>query len=244
MLDDIFNYISIAIIFFMSFGLYFTVAVRIMPALLLKPMNLGVKHDRGIKKYVFPEGRSIAYEPSLYFRKYVSQYVLYSQNGNKFIKCKINTKIHEIVYDITAYDRKDKFLGVYRVSQSISDKGYTPEVNIPDECSYVHLSVISVNGDVVSEKEHSVYSGIAIISYAAITVIATVAEGLFCSYVAKTVLDIIYNLSNGFDYAGTVSFVPMIGISTLCGLIIAMAAIAMNVPLGSKIIFNTTDHKE
>ena len=89
MLDDIFNYISIAIIFFMSFGIYFTVAVRIMPALLLKPMNLGVKHDRGIKKYVFPEGRSIAYEPSLYFRKYVSQYVLYSQNGNKFIKCKI-----------------------------------------------------------------------------------------------------------------------------------------------------------
>jgi hypothetical protein len=237
MLDGIFNYISIAIIFLMSFGIYFTVAVHIMPTLLLKPLNLGVRHDRGIKKFVFPEGRSIAYEPSLHFRKYVSQYVLYSQNGKKFIKCKINTKIHDLVYDISVYDRKDKVLGVYRISQSISDKGYTPEVNIPDECSYVHFSVISANGEIIPEKENSVYSGIAIITYAAITVGVTVIEGLFCSNVVKTVFDIIYRLSNGFDYTYRVSFAPMIGISALCGCILAAVTIVVNIPSKSKIVF-------
>ena len=198
MVDIIFNNAAAIIITFVGIYVYTALVSRVLPPLLLRPVKTPVKHERGLEKYVFATGRAIAYEPSMDIRKYVSQYVLFSESGEKFIKCKTGDGVKHVECILTVYGRNDKVIGIYKIQASANKDGYTDSVLIPRETSYVSLGIDKVNGKAPDVRASFVFSPVKTAVYFICNVIATVGEGLLCTFTVKSVFDWIYFQSNGF----------------------------------------------
>ena len=101
--------------------------------------------DRGIKKIMEKNGQSIVFEPSMKWRKYVKQYVLSERSGKKQIACKIHSDIAYLSYDIVLFNNRDEVFNVLTVKEKIEKAGYTKAVDLPEETSYVAISLNEVD---------------------------------------------------------------------------------------------------
>lgn len=113
-----------------------------LPSLFLKTRyTLDQTRDRGIKKTEEKYGRSIVYEPSVRWRKYVQQYVLAERRGKKELMCKVDPALSYISYDVVLFNSRDEVFRVLTVKDLLKTKGYAKPVELPDETSYVCVSV-------------------------------------------------------------------------------------------------------
>ena len=110
-MESIIAYIAKALMLITSMVLYVYLFSTIVPKFIMK---LSVKRettrDRGLKKFVYPTGRCVLYEPELSIRKYINNYVLYTENGYKYIKCKIAVGISRLNYDVYAFNNENKLI--------------------------------------------------------------------------------------------------------------------------------------
>ena len=100
---------------------------------------------RGIKKIAEVNGQSILFEPSMKWRKYVKQYVLSERSGKKQLTCKIHADIAYLSYDVVLFNNRDEVFNVLTVKEKIEKAGYTKTVDLPEETSYVAISVNEVD---------------------------------------------------------------------------------------------------
>ena len=235
MIDMIFEYFALIVIFLLSMYLYVMLVARILPKIFLVPGLGAVKGDRGIKKSVFPGGRSVAYEPKLSIRKYISQYELFSENGEKYIKCKINEKIKSLKYDVVVYDRKNTPIGTVEISETVQGGGYTAEVMLPPETSFVHLRLRSVNDVPVAENEESEYYGSGVLAFFLIAFGLSFAEGAYLNYVVLKLFDLIFSFSASvteFDAS-----LPLV-VAAAVGALFSALIIVVNVEKPCKIVWH------
>lgn len=170
-------------IFFLSSGLYIFLTVKGIPHFALRHTFVGERtRDRGIKKYVFEDGRAVVCEPELKYRKYVCQYMLISKNKHKFIKCKINSSIRHIKYDVIAYDYKHKLIDIIGVEERMVESEYTESVLLPPDTSYVRFVIRKVDCMFASNRIMVKYNLLSIIIMCALVVLATVAQGIIINY--------------------------------------------------------------
>ena len=122
-------------------GAFLALTVFVLPRLFLKNCyGIDEPYDRGLKKYRFEDdGYGIVYEPSLGVRKYIKQYVLTNRYGEKRIKCKIDPTLKYLDYDVVLFNNQDKVFLILNVKDIIKEHGYTDEVVLPDETSYVSI---------------------------------------------------------------------------------------------------------
>ncbi len=179
MMDTIFFGISQAVLLILLSYFYILIITRLLPGKWLRPVFPANKHDIGIKKNVFENGRSITYEPRLALRKYMSQYVLYCDGTKKYIKCKIAQDIKKIQYSVTIFDRHNSVIGILDISEKTQGGGYTQTVNLPDETAFVQMNVLNVDGRNIEKSAISYYNSKGIISYSVTTVIYTVFMSVF-----------------------------------------------------------------
>ncbi len=173
MTDSFFFGISQAILLLILSYFYILTITRLLPEKLLRPIFPARKHDRGLAKNVFTGGRSVSYEPRLALRKYMSAYVLYCEGGKKYIKCKIAQNIKEIRYSVTIFNRHNNAVGTLDISEKTNGSGYTQTVNLPDECAFVQMTVVSVDGKDLEKSVASYYNAKNIVAYAVTTVVCT-----------------------------------------------------------------------
>ena len=145
-MDTIMLYILGVIIFIALIAVYAFVMRTLLPKLLRVKYCIQKSNDRGIHKYVYEGGRAITYEPHPSFRKYVNAYSLFTNNGYKYVRCKLDEAITKIRYTVTTFDRHDKVIDVVSVNEKISKRGQTSPVLLHHKTSYVCLQVLSVNG--------------------------------------------------------------------------------------------------
>lgn len=107
---------------------------------------LSKSNDRGIKKVPEKNGVSMVFEPALKWRKYIRQYVLSERQGKKRLACKIHEDIAYLSYDVALFNNRNEVFDVLTVREKIKDKGYTQTVDLPDETSYVAVTVNEVDG--------------------------------------------------------------------------------------------------
>ena len=170
-------------IFFISTGLYIFLLKKTIPQLTLKHKSVGVNtRDRGIKKYRFDDGRAVVYEPELIYRKYVPQYMLFSKNKDKFIRCRINSNVRHIKYDVIAYDNNDKLIDVIGVDERLKHQKYTTSVLLPPETSYISFVLRRVDNMFASNEVKVKYSKKSLIICASLIVAATALLGLCVNY--------------------------------------------------------------
>ncbi|MBQ8657602.1 MAG: hypothetical protein IJ506_00520 [Clostridia bacterium] len=128
------------------------VALVIPNAFLNTGFSMSEPTDRGLKNIVEPRGRTIVYEPSIKFRKYVKQYLISDRGGRKILLCKTDESVRYLDYDVAMYDRRKHLVKVLNVKELIEKPGYTQELELPEAVAFVSLILNEADDTRFEEK--------------------------------------------------------------------------------------------
>ena len=159
--------------------LYFILFASVLPKLLRIRCTLKESLDRGVKKYSYPGGRGITYEPHPRFRKYVTCYSLYTKNGFKYVKCKTDDKVREIKYSVVMFDRRNKVIDMICVNERHIANGRTSDTRLHHNTSYVSVIPETVNSVRVSDGSIACCKVFSLIAYSVLAAALTFFEMVF-----------------------------------------------------------------
>ena len=147
MIQSIFVYILQGLVFLLLPTIYVFLTACLLPRLLLKPHfgPEGIK-DRGLQRYLFENGRAITYQPDPAILDYMPQYILSDNNGERFLKCKLDERVQSIAYRVLTFDANDRPLEVLKVEDPVQNSGTTRSVPLPLRTAYVSIDILQVNG--------------------------------------------------------------------------------------------------
>lgn len=223
MIEIIMSAAGYAMIALFSIAIYFGIVSKVLPQICVRwKKPSGRLGDRGIRKYRFPEGRGIVYEPELRIRKYIKQYTLLSYDGNKFIKCMLEPKVRLIKYDVIVYGPADELLDVISVTERVTVEGYSKAVQLPEDTSYVNV-VLRAADDMYRNTEVVIkYSGVSVALLAGFVAVMTVVE----TYAIRILVNKIIGLfSSGWSvYVNDLRFLlHSLVLGIVCGALIALS---------------------
>ena len=227
MIIDIVKYLSLALIAISGMLLFIFASACVLPKIFLRPDKVNAEpRSRGIKKYSFDNGRAIVYEPQIKIRKYLRQYILSENSGDKFIKCKLDTRVTSMRYTVIPIDANEKMLDIIDVEEMITDAGYTKAVILPSKTSYVNLILKEVNGITVADRDKVIFSKASVLTYIACSAILSAIISLVIKKATMVLWDSLVNLP--FLYRQPNDFVPLI-IGAGLGAIYAFVMCALNI---------------
>ena len=136
-----------------AIAIYVILISSVFPKKILKAScSENESKDRGVKKYVFPEGRGVVYMPRLAVRKYVESYVLFTHEGYKYLKCRLSMNLSELKYSVVMFNNKNEILDVINVDEHLRGGLETEAVALHHDTSYVSLVVKSADENVLNDE--------------------------------------------------------------------------------------------
>ena len=130
-----------------TFALYAFVMSSIFPKYLLRiSYNVTKILGRGLKKFVYPEGRAVLYEAQPDIRKYIERYALFTSEGFKYIQLTIARGVKNYKASVVMLDNRNKVIDVLVLSETTSGSSLSRPTRIHGDTSYVAVSLSEVNG--------------------------------------------------------------------------------------------------
>ena len=153
----------------------------ILPKFLLQnKYKLKKLQDRGIGKFrTASDDRAMLYEPSISARKYVKQYLLTDKGGEKTLICKISPDIAYLEYDVVLFNGNHTVFRVINVRDVIEERGFTKEIELPAETSYVSLVLNAANDEKLDKSVNVKVSPLKVLAFVGITMALSVGVA-FC----------------------------------------------------------------
>lgn len=152
-------YVECALTVLVALVAYLYLTVSLYPSLAMRPVWRGGDGmgDRGLRRFVSPEGYATVYRPSLESCPYLRRYALIRRDGCTFIKCRIHEGIAYIRYDVAAFSSAGKLLDVISVSERVSERGYTRGVRLPRMTAYACVTLRKADGVYQDRRPTLVY---------------------------------------------------------------------------------------
>lgn len=188
--------------------------------------NLG----RGLKKYVSDNGRALLFEPHPSIRKYIKQYALVCDGGNKYIQCYVDRGANRMIYSVIMLDRNDTVLDVIEVEEVTAKRTLTQPVYLHPDTSYVALILGSVNREQLPNSPVSYYTRKSIVAFGFITAAITFVASLIFSLSFANVmggLGVVLKVSGGI-FALT-SMIAAVAAGVLSAVLLLMDCAKKNV---------------
>ena len=151
-MEQIVNLINMSILLVLGVVLYLILTATLLPKIVKTYCTIKKSTDRGLKKYVYPEGRGIVYEPHPSVRKYVPTYILFTNDGCKYLKCKLDISVKQMAYSVVMFNRKNRVVDVIDVLEKVNASGETSPVLLDPRTSYIRLVPTCVNGKYFNQK--------------------------------------------------------------------------------------------
>lgn len=131
-----------------GFAIYMLLVGSFFPKKILKVRCAVEKsRDRGLKKHLYPGGRSVVYEPHPSIRQYVNRYVLFTHEGYKYLKCSLDDSVKKLSYSVVMFNNKNEVIDVIDVDEKMGSGSETESLLIHQDTSYISLLLNSVNGE-------------------------------------------------------------------------------------------------
>lgn len=211
--DMIIGYVLEAILMFFVFFAYAFVVGTVLPKRLLKVNYLpGMPSDRGLRKYVFPEGRGIVYEPHPSARKHVLLYMLFVKDGVKYIRCKLDESVGFFSYRVVAFDNQNRMLDVISVKDTALANGTSRSVTLPKDTSYVAFVLCSVNGKRILKSEPFAYDEKLKKIFIAATTVLTALMAIAMRSIVLRIVDIASEYADLIDIKINVILTLLVGV--------------------------------
>ncbi len=151
-MDMVINAVSTLVLIVLEIILFFILMRRVLPLILRVRYTIKGSGSRGLQKYIYPDGRGVAYEPHPSFRRYMDRYILFTNDGYKYIKCRICAEADNLEYSVVMFNRKNKVIDVIDVTEVNPFRSETAPVMLHHETAYVDVIVKSVNGEKITKK--------------------------------------------------------------------------------------------
>ena len=173
-MNIIMSSVSTALLMIASLVCFAMILKAVLPTFLLKlGCSLGDGVGRGYRRFSYPTGRAVAYEPHPSVRKYVNRYLLFVNDGYKYFKCRVDSGVKYIKYTLIMVNNKDRVIDTVEVEENIGDSIDGGAILLHPDTSYVALSVESVNGMAIRPQSVSYYSLARLgIYFAAVTLLS------------------------------------------------------------------------
>lgn len=227
MIDDIIRFIMEMLLYMISIAVYVFIVGSILPSrLLCLEYKEGKTNDRGIKKYSFPDGRSIVYEPHPSIRRYVKSYMLFEKDGTKYIRCTIPPEVKSIDYGAVIFDNNNKVVDVVRVSEDVCALEMSGSVKLPTETSYISFLLYEVNGKRIMKERQFDFDAKQKKIFVGITVLLTVIEAFALRFMAISVMDFLK--LGDFWFGSSVNALVTLIAAIIIGLVGALLSLKSN----------------
>ncbi len=190
-MENIVNSVCLSVLVILEIAVYLSIIGSLAPKLFLK-IRYTVKEssDRGLKKYIFPSGRGVVYEPHPSIRKYIHRYALFTNDGYKYIKCRLDSGVRRLNYTVVMFNNRNKIVDVIDISETKPRGCETDAIEIHQDTSYVSLILNSVNGDKVRHKELTYCNMWGIFVYAALVALLSFAQFMFTCDMIKVFIEL------------------------------------------------------
>lgn len=181
-------YIAKGLMLLTSIILYVYLFSSIIPSFIMKlRMKEENTCDRGIKKFIYPNGRCVLYETELDIRKYISSYALFTEDGYKYIKCKAVRGVSVLRYDVYAFNIDNKLIDIIGVNEVLGKDDYTEAIALPPETSYVRFVLRRADNKTISSKILADYPVARYIICAIVVAVATLIEAMIMYAIVKDI---------------------------------------------------------
>ena len=159
--------------------LYFILSISVIPKVLRAKCGFRESADRGLRKYRYPSGRSVVYEPHPSIRKYVTNYVLFTNNGYKYLKCKLDEEISRLKYSVIMFNNRNRVIDVLEVDERNFSEFETAELQLHQDTSYILLKLNEVNGEPIKHDQTLKVSFWLLPVYSILTGVLSFVEMMF-----------------------------------------------------------------
>lgn len=235
--DEIVIDASLVIIAVVSILLYImAISDWLLSLLNVKRHGAPTLRDRGIKKFTYPEGRSVVYEPAGFDNRFLKKYMLFVRGESKYLKCLFAERVRSAYCELFVFDNQNKLIKTVDLFLEPNGDRYADAILLPDATSHVSILVLKVNGrsvelsksDRESFKSHMwKRRGL----FALLTVAVTLVEGFILTSLIRYFLNIFMEDRFGMtfaQYVGSSGRIVDIAISVLAGLCVAAIGIALH----------------
>jgi hypothetical protein len=186
--------------------------------------------DRGLKKYLFPQGRAMVCQPASSSRAYIPQYILSDNNGERFLKCQLDPSVRSLRFRVFPFDANDRLLQVMEVEDPVHNPGLSTTVPLPLNTAYVSLGLLEVNDKSFSCNMLE-YSVVKMLIYLSSTVLMTLLEGLMIQQCLLYFAELFFAYSSvvkgGYGYT--------LFLSVIIGIVYALCVLRTHFIKGSRI---------
>lgn len=134
--------------------------------------------ERGLLRVRFPEGRGIVYQPDPRVRRYIPRYALFTVEGKKYIRLRVDQRVNYIRYDVVTFDRRGRLLDVLEVAERLASAGSTRAVRLPTATAYASVIPRRVDGEYTGKEMAVGYSPLGVGIFTGLTVLTTVFVGV------------------------------------------------------------------
>lgn len=223
MVQLIMTYTLQAVFFVVSLILYVLLTACILPKVLLTPtFSVANIKDRGIRKYLYEEGRAIVYQPATPMRPYIPQYILSQNNQERFLQCKLNPQIGSVKYRVLTFDRNNRPLQALEVEDPVATVGLCAAVPLPMDTAFVSIRLTEVNG--TAFRDDSVgFSKIKLPIYLVSTIALTIAIAFPLQKVLLYCADLLFGYSQIAEYSSGAIFSPALVLGTVYALLVVLS---------------------
>lgn len=186
-MTEIINAISSALLLIGSIACFVILLSLVIPHFVLKVgTDLGVGLGRGYKKFVYPTGRAVAYEPHPSVRKYVTKYFLFVNEGYKYLKFSIDKGVQSLKYTVIMINNKDRVIDTLEVIDDVGYAAEAGEVLLHPDTSYVAFSIDEINGTKIRPQCRGYYSLVRLGIYFAAVAVVSFLELLLASFCVES----------------------------------------------------------
>ena len=144
-MEQIIRSALLGILIILEIILYFVLVGTAAPKILKNHCAIRKTSDRGIKKYLYPNGRAVVYEPHPSLRKYVPSYLLFTEDGYKYVRCKLDDSVENLKYSVVMFNNRNRVVDVIDVEEKKIPSDETKPVMLHPDTSYIALILDEVN---------------------------------------------------------------------------------------------------
>lgn len=189
-------YVVLAVLAVVSFAIYIFLVGTLFPERFLTVRyGNGSSTDRGLKKFKYPDGRAVLYEPHPIVRNYIKKYVLYTKDSAKYIRCNVADSVGHIIYDVAVFDNRNQLIDLITVTDRIGEQPYTSSVMLPADTSYVSLTVREINSVKATVGACLSYEDRGCLHFLIAATVATVIESVVVTLVSRELVSMIAELT-------------------------------------------------
>ena len=232
-METVVKNIFLLALYVVSLLIYVFLIAEIIPKRFLKVSgDSNYTLGRGLKKFVYPDGRAVVYEPHPSIRKYIKKYALFTLDGYKYVQLSMDMIVKNYSAQITMFDNQNKIIDSLHVSEYTLASRTPCPIKLHENTSYIAITLLEVN----RISQNKVNCGYIRKSGVLLYILSVFAATLFQIIYTFTTLNRLFGIFNADVLSGGMYLFLIIS-ALVIGIVCFVITVFSKMENGVKVVF-------